>query len=212
MIEEVISTEMTPLTPEDAAQCVDLSANFDIAASVDEENLGENTADNETVLDIATKQGRAEIAECRQSVLEEEISTEKTPSDHDDSTHCADSSVHSENIEFIEHENPDENAANDEIVQDITTEPTLGETAVFKHHAIEEEISTETTPLSHDDVTQCADSSVFHEIINLHEKENTDENDAGDEIVQDITTEPTLGETAEFKHNAIEEEILTETI
>ncbi|RKF72340.1 hypothetical protein GcM1_248084, partial [Golovinomyces cichoracearum] len=128
VIEGEVFTETTPLTRDDSAQCVDLSANFDIAASVDEENLGENTADNETVLDIATKQGRVEIAECRQSVLEEEISTKKTPSGHDDSTQCADSSVHSENIEFIEHENPDENAANVEIARRRATESTLKDT------------------------------------------------------------------------------------
>ncbi|RKF71958.1 hypothetical protein GcM1_249061, partial [Golovinomyces cichoracearum] len=210
--EEVISTEITPLSSDDAAQCVDPSANFDIAAPIDKEIFCENAANNETVLDIAIKQGRVEIAKCRQSVLEEEISTEKTPSGHDDSTQCAESSVHSENIEFIEHENPDENDAGDEIVQGIATETALEERTDFIQPVMEEEIFTVTNPSSCDEVAQCADSSIYFENPDVVEKENCGENAVGDEIAQDIATENGQEEIEQVKQSVIGEDICTLTI
>ncbi|RKF83577.1 hypothetical protein GcC1_001001, partial [Golovinomyces cichoracearum] len=212
VMEEEMFTEITPMSPDDATQCVDLNANFDTADSIDKENLGEITANDEIVEDIITEPTMEETEEHKKSVMGEEIPVEKISLSHDAAVQCMDSSLHFENIVFVGHENQVENATDDEITQGRATEPIVGETAEFNHPTIEEEISTKTILLSHDDATQCADSNVhFDDAVSIY-KENFGDITADDQIVQDIDKELIVEDTADSKMTGSETTISTAII
>ncbi|TQS39405.1 hypothetical protein Golomagni_00075, partial [Golovinomyces magnicellulatus] len=210
--EKAIFMENSPVNNDKAVQRVESIALFDSTSDIDRNTLVELDGDNLKVQDTAWERLSEERAKKRHPEIEMEVDKERIhlaiikPVQYTKSDTQIDNIDHSdkESLSLIDTANVN--------VQDTATNNASEEFTDCKETKIEEEISIEKIPLSHDEAVDCPESHANFDTFDYIDKESFGEIKTDDINGQESATEIVLEEDDECRYPQIEKEVSIEII